>query len=132
MDDEEFIKYGFNYKIIDHTKSKPTRGEKRIYKCLWRMEIPFIFQHVFIDCKYKDYLWFDFYLPDHEMIIEYQGQQHYKPVKKFGGIRAFRKQQIKDEIKRNYCENNHISMIEIAYWDYKNIETILEYMLCLK
>ena len=65
------------------------------------------------------------------MLIEVQGEQHYQPVC-FGGIskdeaiHKFKIQQIKDNIKREYCKNKNIQLLEIPYWDYKNIEQILE------
>lgn len=37
----------------------------------------------------------------------------------------FKEGQEKDNIKRNYCNNNNIKLLEIPYWDYENIEEIL-------
>ena len=38
------------------------------------------------------------------MAIEYDGQQHYKPIEKFGGEKAFEKTKFRDVIKNNYCK----------------------------
>lgn len=87
-------------------------------------------EYIFKDCKYISELRYDFYLNFHNTTIELQGQHHYYPVT-YGGISKekaqenFTKQKIKDQIKRDYCQNNNIKLIEIPYWDFDNIESIL-------
>lgn len=68
----------------------------------------------------------DFYLPLHNTIIEYNGEQHYKPLDIFGGKKQFEKQQERDMALRQYCNEHKIKLIEIPYTEYDNIETILE------
>jgi hypothetical protein len=65
-------------------------------------------------------------LPELNICIEYQGIQHYEEVEFFNKVRSFESQKNYDQIKRNYCRNNNIKLIEISYLDYKNIENILE------
>lgn len=49
-------------------------------------------------------------------VIECQGEQHYRPVKKFGGAKQFLKQQIHDKLKREYAENTlHVPVYEVLY-----------------
>lgn len=73
---------------------------------------------------------YDFYLPDYNLIIEYDGEQHYFPVN-FGGWdelelhRQFKKTQEHDKIKEKYCTDNNINLLRIPYWDKQNIETII-------
>lgn len=67
----------------------------------------------------------DFYLPSNNIIIEYNGIQHYKQKEYFGGDNALEKQQERDMALRQYCKEHGIKLIEIPYWDYDNIETIL-------
>lgn len=63
-------------------------------------------------------------------LIEYQGKQHYNPVQ-FGKMSVeeakeqFKTQQHNDNLKREFCKNNNIKLLEIPYWDFKNIENIL-------
>ena len=59
--------------------------------------------------------------------IECQGEQHYKPVEKFGGERAFVIQQRNDEEKRKYAREKNIKLIEISYKEkkYETVEFIL-------
>jgi hypothetical protein len=68
---------------------------------------------------------FDFYLPDYNLCIEYDGLQHFKPVNYFGGINAFNLQIKNDSLKNKYCLENQIKLLRIKYTDFKNIELIL-------
>ena len=60
-------------------------GESKISDYLDSHEIEYSSQHTFPECTDVGLLRFDFYLPEHNTLIEYQGQQHYNPVR-FGGI----------------------------------------------
>lgn len=68
---------------------------------------------------------YDFYLPDKNILIEYQGEQHEAPVAIFGGHDKFKVQIKHDELKREYAKENNINLIEIWYKDFKNIDEIL-------
>jgi len=108
-----------------------SKGERKIKDILLNNNILHEQQFVFINCKYKKSLRFDFYLPDLNICIEYQGIQHYKPIDFASkGIEWAKEQfeltKIKDQIKLNYCKNNNIQLIRIPYWEFDNIEKILE------
>jgi very-short-patch-repair endonuclease len=92
-----------------------SKGETKIEKFLEEYNFKYILQHKFNDCKHIFLLRFDFYLPKYNICIEYDGIQHYKPIKWFGGEKAFIKTQIRDEIKTNYCKENNIHLIRISY-----------------
>ena len=83
-------------------------------------------QYIFKDLRSgkgkSDYLKLDFYIPKKNLAIEFQGEQHYKSVEIWGGEEAFKQRQKYDQIKRDYCKNNGISLLEIPYTDFKNIE----------
>lgn len=72
-------------------------------------------QKKFDNCKYKRKLAFDFYLPDLNICIEFDGQQHYISIDRWGGDNGLKTRQIRDEIKNKYCENNNIILIRIKY-----------------
>lgn len=57
----------------------------------------------------------DFYLPDYNIAIECQGEQHFKPIKHFGGEHNFIKTQERDKIKYDLCMNNDIILLYINY-----------------
>ena len=101
-------------------------GEHLIEKFLIENNYHYKFQKKFNDCKNIKQLPFDFYLPDYNILIEYDGEHHYKAISIHGGEEAFRKRIYNDDIKNNYCSNNNIKLIRIPYWDLLNIEIILE------
>ncbi len=94
---------------------RESRGERQIRLFLIENNIKFIPQHKFDDCKYILKLPFDFYLPDHNVCIEFNGEQHYKPVKFFGGVKNFELTLKRDKIKENYCIKNSIKLIVIPF-----------------
>lgn len=95
------------------TKSK---GEDLIASFLDKLNISYEREYKFKDCKNKRELPFDFYLPDKNVCIEYQGIQHYKSVDIFGGNYNFEYTQHNDKIKKEYCENNNIELLEVPYF----------------
>lgn len=96
-------------------KCNESKGENEIRKFLNSKGINFISQYSFPHCKNKNVLPFDFYLPEENTCIEFNGIQHYKPVKYFGGVSKFEQQQINDKIKKKYCDINGIKLIIIRY-----------------
>lgn len=106
-------------------KCNTSKGEKKILNYLNENSISFIYQKRFDECKYKNVLSFDFYLPSYNICIEYDGKQHYEPINFFGGKTGLKNTQIRDKIKNNFCEKNDIIFIRISYKDFKNIEIIL-------
>lgn len=48
-------------------------------------------------------------------LIEYQGEQHYKPVEFFGGQERYNLQILYDNKKREYCKANGIPLVEISF-----------------
>lgn len=90
-------------------------GEQAISTILKEKGIVYISQKTFDSCKNKRVLPFDFYIPKYNVCIEYQGRQHYEPVEYFGGEKSFTKQILNDNIKRKFCKNNNIKLVEIPY-----------------
>jgi len=96
-------------------KCKTSKGEEEVQKFLNDNKIKHIRQYRFNDCKHINLLSFDFYLPDYNTCIEYNGVQHYKPVKKWGGDDDFKIRSLRDKIKLDYCNNNKINLLTIKY-----------------
>ena len=71
------------------------------------------------------YMMIDFFLPKHNIAIEYNGIQHYEENPLFA-TRNLEQQQWRDEAVRSYCKNHGIKLIEIPYTEIDNIETILK------
>jgi hypothetical protein len=107
-----------------------SKGEILIRDYLNCNEVAFKSQFRIKECRDKRILPFDFAIFDKNNIlfclIEFQGEQHYKPVKWFGGVKKFESLQKRDNIKKEYCKNNGIKLIVIPYWERNSINSILE------
>lgn len=70
---------------------------------------------------------YDFYIPELRLLIEVQGEQHYRPVEIFGGEKSFLTQQEHDKRKREYAKQNNYDLVEIKYDEdvYKKLQTVL-------
>lgn len=102
-------------------------GERCTRHFLNNNNVTYESQYKFQDCVYKNKLIFDFYLPNHNILIEYDGQQHHNFDNFFHkDYESFEEQQLRDRIKDNYCYVNKIKLIRIPYWEFDNIENILD------
>lgn len=104
-------------------KCTQSGGEQIVNQILCTLKIPFK-REVVIKNPYNTHNFrVDFYIDinDQIYIIEYNGQQHYIPVKHFGGELKLKEQQQRDSDLRKYCSENNIHLLEIKY-DSKNIE----------
>ncbi|MBD0403536.1 hypothetical protein [Flammeovirga sp. EKP202] len=50
-----------------------------------------------------------------KIAFEYQGQQHYKPIKLWGGEKALKKQKERDKLKKQLLKKLNIRLIEVRY-----------------
>lgn len=92
-----------------------SHGEREISQWLRNHLIDHIPQYKFEDCRDKLELPFDFYIPEFNICIEYDGLQHFEPIDLFGGEESLKITQQHDNIKTNYCKENQIVLIRIAY-----------------
>jgi hypothetical protein len=104
-------------------KCSCSKGENIIFNMLTNLNIKFEYQKKFNNCKNKRILPFDFYLPDYNICIEYDGRHHYEPIKYWGGDDKLEYTKNNDEIKNNYCKNNNIILIRLKY-DMKILEIL--------
>lgn len=105
-----------------------SKGERRIQKFLTENKINNVYTKEYDDLRGKRNICFsyDFYLPDYNLLIEYQGGQHEYPVERFGGEEKFERQKEIDNLKREYAKSHNVELLEIWYWDYENIKKILK------
>lgn len=96
-------------------KCKRSKGEEQAALILQNLKLNYKEQYSININKCKVIV--DFYIPEHNTIIEFNGIQHHIPVKHFGGELRFNKQIKRDELLRNYCQHNNINLIEITYQD---------------
>lgn len=109
-----------------------SKGELRIYLWLKAHNIPFEhnsvhMEHTNLFCKVS-YLVPDFVLADYNLIIEYNGEQHYEDVAHFRRNKNWRleDQQERDRTLRDLCREQKIKLVEIHYEQFNDIEKILE------
>jgi len=113
----EYFKQRVNHHLIGHgcPNCKTSKGENKIKIILNEKNIKYITQHKFDDCKNIRKLPFDFYLPDYNMCIEFDGRQHFNSYDFFGGDEEYKKLKLRDSIKNNYCIENNIELLRIKY-----------------
>lgn len=105
-------------------KCRASKGELKILQFLIKNDFKYISEYRFNDCKYKYTLPFDFFLPDYNICLEYDGIQHFKESTLF--IESLDSIKLRDGIKNKYCLDKKINLIRISYKDYDHIEKILE------
>lgn len=104
-----------------HTESNL---EIKVRHWLEEEKIKFIPQYRFEDCRGKRKLPFDFYLPDYNICIEVDGEQHYKVGVRIKGI-TFTEEDLKeiqkhDKIKTQYCLRQNIKLIRLPYFLFRS------------
>lgn len=80
-----------------------------------------LFPHALIHQQYhisinKQSLYFDFYIPSLGLMIECQGEQHYRFVPRFHGDKAgFKQHKLRDQLKRQWVKDNRKKLLEIPF-----------------
>lgn len=111
-----------------------SKGEEKISQLLRELKVNFTQQFYFDDLRDYDKerplpLYFDFAIFDEnkiKILIEYQGEQHIKEIPFFDKYEELEKRQKRDKLKREYCKEKGIKLIEIFYEDFNKID--LDYM----
>lgn len=105
-------------------------GENKVKQILEQLQIKFVRQKSFEDflnLQTKKPYRFDFYLPDYNCCIEYDGIQHFQTLG-WNTQEKLEETQRKDKLKNDYCKNNNINLVRIPYTDLRrmNKEYILD------
>ena len=97
--------------------------ERVVYNILLKEKIPFEREKQFKDC-YNGYYRFDYYLPQHNIILEVNGAQHMEYTKFFYKNRSdFLKAKERDRRKISYCLAHDIKMYIIPFWEIDQINS---------
>lgn len=117
-------------------KCKFSKGILKIEQVLLKLNLKHIFEFSFENCKGKRRkLPFDVAVFDINnnliCLIEYDGRDHFFPVNDRGNPSRFNRKNYNEmlksrKIKQEYCNNNGINLIEIPFWEFDNIETIIK------
>lgn len=106
--------------------------EKTFKYFLEENQIEYIYQYTLNQCRDILPLPFDFYLPKYNILVEIDGQGHFKPCN-FNGmgeekaIKSFEETHRHDKIKDSFCKENKIRLLRLPYYvfdkenSYKNI-----------
>lgn len=115
-----------NDTLDDSIKSK---GGMFISQILLSNNIKFEREKTYTDCKLPNSnqcLRFDFYLPDYDLLIEYDGEQH-SQISRFGNKtieeaqKDLEETQMRDRFKDEWCKNNNHKLKRISYKDYSKL-----------
>lgn len=105
-------------------EEKISSGELRVKKALEAMRIKFVREYT---PEGLQKLRYDFYLPDYDLYIEYDGRQHFRPVR-FGGMSMeqakenLKKCQRNDSIKDNFAKDK---LLRIKYTEFGKIPQLI-------
>lgn len=112
--------------FLECTSDKESYGERKIRDILDCYHIKYVRERKWDSCKNINELPFDFYLPDFNMCIEYDGELHFRSSKLFGGTKTLMRIKKHDEIKTAWCISNNIQLLRISYLDKKKIKKIIK------
>ena len=112
-------------------KCKTSKGEEVIQKWMKNHGVKYVFQMTFDDCKnpttnYK--LKFDFYVPDKQLLIEFDGMQHFKEITngRFTVSKErLEKSKYRDKLKTDYAKRRGMKLLRISYKEFRKIHQIL-------
>lgn len=95
-------------------KGFASKGEKLIADLLDQAGIYYQYPFIPSDLIDKSPLHFDFRV-NGRYLIEFQGEQHYRPISIYGGSSSFVVQQKHDMMKKEWAKNHHFVLIEIRF-----------------
>jgi len=107
-----------------------SKGEREIAKYLKKNSILFEREKRFNECKNIKKLAFDFYLPNNNILIEFDGRQHYELVN-FSGLHhlsltEFNKIKENDKIKNSFTKSHKFNLLRIKFNKINEIDKILD------
>jgi len=96
-------------------------GERKIKEILELKFVKYEQEKKFKSCKNINELPFDFYLPELNICIEYDGELHFKSSKLFGVVKTLNRIKKHDNIKTAWCKQNNIELLRITYLEKKKL-----------
>lgn len=110
-------------------KCSRSKGEIKIAMYLEKNNIAyeeqFVIRNENLFCKNR-IIKVDFYIPDKNMFIEFNGFQHYQKSDFFDKRRTFEEQEDRDFALKQYCKSHNIILLEIPYTKLNSINKILD------
>lgn len=116
-------------------RCKASSGEREVYKHLKALGVSnFVCEQTFVGCVAPDtgvLLRYDFYLPSHNLLIEYDGEAHFHQINFSGALTSddmqarLTRTQLLDGIKNQYAKQHNIKLIRIPYTAFGDIRSII-------
>lgn len=100
-------------------------GEQRVREALVSLDVEFCEQARFPECCDKRALPFDFFVPKHRLLIEFDGSQHFEATNHWGGEEKLAETKLHDAIKNRFAEQHLYHLVRIPYWDFDDTEEIV-------
>lgn len=101
------------YQIEESKKRESSLGEYKVAEFLTAHKTPYIQEHYFEDLINPNtglLLFFDFYLPTGNTVIEVQGEHHFQPIE---GEAKLRYRKYLDILKKKYCKRKRIRYVAV-------------------
>jgi hypothetical protein len=125
--------YHTSYKVTTYKYLGKSRGERSISKELSSNNIKFIMEKTYTNLRGLGggLLRFDFFIDknnnniNNKLLIEYDGEFHYGPIKGKTTEEDWKKQVEHDLLKDKYASDNNISLLRISYKEFKQIPEII-------
>lgn len=97
--------------------NQDSKGENNIKNCLEELKIPYERQYAVVgDREAEDNRFrFDFFIEKKNLLIEYDGRQHFEPVEKFGGAKGLERNKENDAKKDEIAKTSGITLVRISY-----------------
>lgn len=105
-------------------------GEKSVSSYLDSHNFEYVREKTFKTCKLtkNGAMKFDFYLPELNLLIEYDGEQHFLPVKFWSGDgeKNLESCKVRDKFKTEWAQSNGYKLLRICYKDLKRVDQVLD------
>lgn len=128
----QFEQIPHNHLVGQHCpKCSISKGVEKICKILDNNKIEYKIEQTIPGCisEKNMLLRFDVYIPILNTYIEYDGEQHFRPVEIWGGKETFLSTKKRDKIKNDFCKKKKINLYRISYKE--NIDDKIEQLLNL-
>lgn len=98
-------------------RCKKSKGVNKICEILDNQGVMYQTEKTIKGCVSKNnrLLYFDVFIEDIKLAIEYDGEQHFRPVDKWGGEKSLQDIKSRDELKNKFCRSNDIKLVRISY-----------------
>jgi hypothetical protein len=110
---------------------KKSKGVNLVKKFLEKNNLQYENEFTFDQCrnpKTQKLLPFDFYIPIKNTCIEYDGEQHFKPMRfSRDNQKSLEDIKFRDNIKDIFCKNNNINLLRINFKEFNDIEKLLTF-----